>query len=1274
MNSSTPTSQPLRQSSSRLIVLQSFSKKASIAVTLIGGIVILGWIFDMALLKSVLPGLVSMKVNTALCFILGGVSLWLWHRQSATRIMRRVGLVCAILVLLIGLLTLIEYGFNLNFGIDQLLFKVSTIGVGEVAPGRMAVPSALNFLLLGLSLLLLSLGRRHYLPAQFFALFAFLIGFLGLLGYIYGNTYFYNVASFTSIAFHTTVAFLLLSLGILFARPDQGLMSIFISNHAGGLMARRLLPAAIALPPVLCWLILLGYNVKLYTAEMGICLLSILTIDIFAALIWWNARTLGAIDHRRRRTYEQLQNEINQRDREVRDRQQAEQALRESEFKFRAIFNQTFQLMALLNPEGTLLEANQTSLDFAGIQADDVIGRPFWEGSWWPTLEVQEQLQAAIAQAAAGDFVRYEVEHLGADKTVASIDFSLKPIKDETGRVVLLITEGRDITLRKKAEATVCQLNAQLEERVKERTAQLEETNQLLLGQKQVLEMLATGASLPDILDVLTRTLEAQSPEMLCTILVCDTDGQKLRRGASPSLPESYTQAIDEITIGFGVGSCGTAAYLGEPVIADDIASDPHWVNFRDLALSYGLRACWSQPILSNQSKVLGTFAAYYREPRRPRLKDLQLIETAAHIAGIAIEQKKVEQERSRLVAILEASPDYIGTTDPQGNSLWYNAQLKQVLGLNSDAEVAKRPVINNHPEWAVEVVQNQGLPTAIQDGIWVGETALRGNDGLEIPVAQMIIAHKSGDGSVEYFSTLMHDLSNRKRAQSALQESYSLLQTVIDSNSSPIFVKDLQGRYQLMNLPGASLFNKSVEEILGQDDTALFSPELAAKIQANDRKIIAAGKCETFEETIEIQGEWRTYLSTKNVYRDSQGNILGLVGFSRDITSLKQVQEALRQSNEDLEQRVQTRTAELVQANAALAESEERLRLFIEHAPSAIAMFDREMRYLVTSQRWLTDYDLDENIIGRSHYEVFPGLPERWEAIYQRCLAGAVEKNEDDCLLYADGTMDWLRWEVHPWRDRGEVGGLIMFTETITQRKQAEQKLKKAIAELARSNQELEQFAYVASHDLREPLRKIKSYTDLLVKRYQGQLDEKADKYIAYITDGAVRMQTLITDLLTYSRVGTEELPLKPTDLGAVLNRTLSDLSTAIRENNAIIQADPLPTVRANSTQMGQLLQNLIANAIKFRTLQPPQIQIKAALHDKCWTICVQDNGIGIEPQYSDRIFVIFQRLHTKEEYSGTGIGLSICKKIVERHGGKIWVESEPGQGTTFCFTLPAV
>ncbi|MBD0304089.1 MAG: hypothetical protein ICV85_18575, partial [Tolypothrix sp. T3-bin4] len=217
------------------------------------------------------------------------------------------------------------------------------------------------------------------------------------------------------------------------------------------------------------------------------------------------------------------------------------------------------------------------------------------------------------------------------------------------------------------------------------------------------------------------------------------------------------------------------------------------------------------------------------------------------------------------------------------------------------------------------------------------------------------------------------------------------------------------------------------------------------------------------------------------------------------------------------------------------------------------------------------------------------------------------------------------------------------------------------------------EQFAYVASHDLREPLRKIKSYTELLAEDYQGQLDAKADKYMAYITDGASRMQSLISDLLTYSRVGKGELTKELTDLEAIVNRTIKDLSVTIEENKAIINVKPLPTLNVNSQQMGQLFQNLIANALTYRGEAPPAILIQSELQHNYWVISIQDNGIGIKPQYFERIFVIFQRLQSREKYSGTGIGLAICRKIVERHGGNIWVESELGSGTTFFFTLPA-
>ncbi|MFP4103915.1 sensor histidine kinase, partial [Coleofasciculus sp.] len=253
-------------------------------------------------------------------------------------------------------------------------------------------------------------------------------------------------------------------------------------------------------------------------------------------------------------------------------------------------------------------------------------------------------------------------------------------------------------------------------------------------------------------------------------------------------------------------------------------------------------------------------------------------------------------------------------------------------------------------------------------------------------------------------------------------------------------------------------------------------------------------------------------------------------------------------------------------------------------------------------------------------------------------------------------------------------VVSILSLVQDQTERKHSEEQLQQLNQQLQRSNQELEQFAYVASHDLREPLRKIRSYSDLLVKRYQGQLDERADKYISYITDSVIRMQALITDLLTYSRVSRNELVLEPTDLGQILQQTLTDLSPMIEENQAIINAPPLPIVQANPLQIGQVLQNLIANAIKFRREQPPQININADYQNNFWQISIKDNGIGIDPNYKERIFAIFQRLHYREEYPGTGIGLAICQKIVERHGGKIWVESELGQGSTFYFTLPVV
>ena len=240
------------------------------------------------------------------------------------------------------------------------------------------------------------------------------------------------------------------------------------------------------------------------------------------------------------------------------------------------------------------------------------------------------------------------------------------------------------------------------------------------------------------------------------------------------------------------------------------------------------------------------------------------------------------------------------------------------------------------------------------------------------------------------------------------------------------------------------------------------------------------------------------------------------------------------------------------------------------------------------------------------------------------------------------------------------------------TKRRQAERELQETAAKLARSNADLEQFAYVASHDLKEPLRAISGSIQILQERYKDKLERGADEVIKHTVDGATRMQTLIDDLLTYSRLTTREAPLEATDCSQIVQEVLANLKSAIDESKAIITYDALPVVKADSTQLLQVFQNLIGNAIKYRSQRTPRIHIGVEDKGNEWLLAISDNGIGIAPQYADRIFRIFQRLHTRKEYSGTGIGLAVCKKIVERHGGRIWLESELEEGSTFLFTLP--
>ena len=323
--------------------------------------------------------------------------------------------------------------------------------------------------------------------------------------------------------------------------------------------------------------------------------------------------------------------------------------------------------------------------------------------------------------------------------------------------------------------------------------------------------------------------------------------------------------------------------------------------------------------------------------------------------------------------------------------------------------------------------------------------------------------------------------------------------------------------------------------------------------------------------------------------------------------------------------------------------------------------------------------YTVNE-LIGRHshtlwHYRKSDGssYPVEECPIYAAYKDGSVHHKDDEVFWRKDGTCFPVAYTSTPIIEDGNIVGAVVTFRDIRERKQAEEELNKLSDELARSNADLQQFAYTASHDLQEPIMVVAGFVKLLAKRYKGKLDEKADEFIEHAIDGTERMQVLIKDLLDYSRVGSTDKSFTPTDCLSVLDKAVFNLQIAIKESGAVITHDDLPTVTADSSQLARLFQNLISNAIKFCGKEAPKIHISAKQKEDEWIFSIKDNGIGIDPKFSEQIFVMFQRLHTKKEYPGTGIGLATCKKIIERHGGRIWVESEPGKGSTFFFVIPS-
>jgi len=455
------------------------------------------------------------------------------------------------------------------------------------------------------------------------------------------------------------------------------------------------------------------------------------------------------------------------------------------------------------------------------------------------------------------------------------------------------------------------------------------------------------------------------------------------------------------------------------------------------------------------------------------------------------------------------------------------------------------------------------------------------------------------------------------------------------------------------LSLEGRILYgNRRLGEMVKAPLGRVIGSSLASLLDGEDRetfgRLLVAGQCERVQGDLHLRavdGTSIPVLVSLTALRFE--GFSGISAIFTDLSIRKQAEEAA------------TLLASIVQSSEDAIYSKSLDNTILSWNPGAESMFG---------------YAAGE-VIGQSISRLLAeGVVDEWPVMVEKIKRGERIEHHETVIRRKDGRLLNVSVSISPLVDSaGKVMGAAGIARDITERKRAAALLKRHAEELARSNAELEQFAYVASHDLQEPLRMVASFLELLAERYKGRLDERADKYINYAVDGAARMKTLIDGLLRYSRVTTQARRLEEMGARAALDEATANLGRAIEENGAVVTHDDLPTVLADPTQFVQLFQNLIGNALKFCD-GTPRVHVAAERTGDEWVFSVRDNGIGIAPEYRERIFQIFQRLHGRDKYPGTGMGLAICKRVVERHGGRIWVESRPGQGSTFLFTLPVI
>jgi PAS domain S-box-containing protein len=619
----------------------------------------------------------------------------------------------------------------------------------------------------------------------------------------------------------------------------------------------------------------------------------------------------------------------------------------------------------------------------------------------------------------------------------------------------------------------------------------------------------------------------------------------------------------------------------------------------------------------------------------------------AAAIARDITERKRAEEARALLAALVESSDDAIFGHTVDGSIMSWNLGAYRMYGYTFE-EVRGRSLAILIPSDLPEEMSSILERIRHNERIEHYETKRRRKDGTLIDVSLSVSPILNASDNVLGASAIARDIT-------ALKQTEAKFRGLLESAPDAMVIVDTEGRIALVNIQTEQLFGYRRDELIGQPVEVLIPQRFGTAHVGHRRRYVASPRARPMGSELELYGrrkdgsEIPVEISLSPLVTNEG---LLVTASIRDITARKVTETALKQQAAIL--KAQARLVDLTYDTIIVRDIQSIIRFWNRGA---------EVTYGWTRAEAIGQHS---QILLKTSFPTSPAEIEAHLHEHGHWEGEVVHSTSDGRRI----TVASRRALVHD--EHGRPVATLEINNDITEQVRAKEALRQTVADLERSNADLAQFAYVASHDLQEPLRAVAGCVQLLQESYQDKLDTAAHELITHVVDGATRMQTLIRDLLTYARVDTQDKPFKVTDCAAILEGVLANLSVAIQESGAVVTHDPLPTVLADPTQLAQVFQNLLSNALKFRSERPPAIHIGVEHREEAWVFAVHDNGIGIEPRYFERIFGIFQRLHTRRTYPGTGIGLAICKKIVERHGGRMWVASPPGQGATFFFTLP--